>query len=230
MQSEEEAKQQEKQLQASLDVIVCSEKKRKVRFAAILDVIFNQIHFSPSAGSESPNPAATSAKTSISMQTSNTSLPSTHHATASSQPHAPTTTSEPHTKKHWYSYQPSKSLLNDTMQRRLENMWKDCVRKDYSPILQTILDSLNKTKSGFLAKLINASQVTNDILQALQTILFVVECLEPVGIRELMEGVLRNSILHIVFCCIDSTNKRAARIIGSRILVKIIVSYDIAAF
>lgn len=46
MQTEDEVKQQEKQLQSSLDVIISSEKKRKVRFAAILDVIFNQIHFS----------------------------------------------------------------------------------------------------------------------------------------------------------------------------------------
>lgn len=106
-------------------------------------------------------------------------------------------------------------------------MWKDCVRKDSSSILQTILDSLNKTKTGFLAKLIHTNQVSDDIFQALKAFLFVLECLEPVGIRELMEGVLRNSILHIVFCCIDSTNSHKARIIGSRILIKIIVSYDI---
>ena len=67
-------------------------------------------------------------------------------------------------------------------------------------------------------------------MRALAALLFVIECMESVGIRELMEGVLRNSILHIVFCCIDYTNKIEARIIGARILVKIIISYDVQMF
>lgn len=122
-----------KVLQSSIELILDRDKKKKLRFNAILDVIFKQIngYISPTSSSN------------FSAPTPSDSL----------QPSASSSL-----KYLWYAHLPSRvAPLNDSVKRSLENTWKDCVRKESGMIFQIIHDSLNKICSGFLAKITNSN-------------------------------------------------------------------------